>query len=355
MQVSKKKADLIFHVIDQWKRDQTISEQQANQLKDTIFISPINWKFIAKVALYFSLLCILFALGSIVADQWLIDFVVRFFKSSNIGLCIIFSILSVLLYGYGFKRRTLKPDKTITNEFIMLIGAAFTAVAVTYFEKTIGSNSPNLSLILFFIVVIYGAIALSFNSKTLWILAIVTLGIWFGTETSNNSLVNHLFFDLNYPVRFVFFGAAILSICYFWFSIKPTHQFLYITFFCGLLYFFIALYFVSIFGNYHDINLWQTVKQIELIYWAGLSVISCLAAIIAGFKFHYTLLQKFGIIFLFLNLFSRYAEYFWDSIHKAIFFGLLGLFFWLIGYHAEKIWNLNFFNKSNNYKHSKNK
>jgi len=35
-------------------------------------------------------------------------------------------------------------------------------------------------------------------------------------------------------------------------------------------------------------------------------------------------------------------EYFWDATHKAIFFSILAVSFWLIGSKAEKIWNLEF-------------
>jgi hypothetical protein len=36
----------------------------------------------------------------------------------------------------------------------------------------------------------------------------------------------------------------------------------------------------------------------------------------------------------------RFFEYFWDTLHKAIFFAALALSFWLLGTKAEKIWHL---------------
>ena len=48
----------------------------------------------------------------------------------------------------------------------------------------------------------------------------------------------------------------------------------------------------------------------------------------------------FGITFLFLNLYTRFFEHFWDSLHKAVFFALLGVSFWFLGSRAERIWTL---------------
>ena len=52
--------------------------------------------------------------------------------------------------------------------------------------------------------------------------------------------------------------------------------------------------------------------------------------------------RGFGLVFLFINLYTKYFEYFWDASHKAIFFFLLAVSFWLIGSKAEALWNLEF-------------
>lgn len=48
----------------------------------------------------------------------------------------------------------------------------------------------------------------------------------------------------------------------------------------------------------------------------------------------------FGITFLFINLYTRFFEHFWNPLHKAVFFALLGVSFWFIGSRAERIWTL---------------
>jgi len=43
-----------------------------------------------------------------------------------------------------------------------------------------------------------------------------------------------------------------------------------------------------------------------------------------------------ALLFLLLNLYTRYFEYFWDVTNKGIFFTILALSFWLIGKKLEQ-------------------
>ncbi|RYZ67173.1 MAG: DUF2157 domain-containing protein, partial [Proteobacteria bacterium] len=58
-----------------------------------------------------------------------------------------------------------------------------------------------------------------------------------------------------------------------------------------------------------------------------------------GIKIDDGMTKGFGITFLFINLYTRFFELFWDATHKAVIFALLAMSFWLIGSKAEKIWN----------------
>ena len=52
------------------------------------------------------------------------------------------------------------------------------------------------------------------------------------------------------------------------------------------------------------------------------------------------MLRLFGITFLAINLYTRYFEYFWDGLHKVVFFLILAASLALIGRYAEKIWHV---------------
>lgn len=105
-----------------------------------------------------------------------------------------------------------------------------------------------------------------------------------------------------------------------------------------ILYLFIALWIMSIFGNYST-EYWHVTSKADLFYWSFLFGITAIAAIIWGLKTDDSTMRKFGTTFLFINLYTKYFEYFWNVTHKAIFFAILAISFWVIGRYSEKVWN----------------
>jgi hypothetical protein len=108
----------------------------------------------------------------------------------------------------------------------------------------------------------------------------------------------------------------------------------------GFLCFFIALWILSIFGNYGDLASWHEAKQIELFHWALLFGVAAIAALFHGVRADEAMSRGFGLTFLFINLYTRFFEHLWDHLHKAIFFALLAVSFWCLRTRAERIWNL---------------
>jgi len=160
------------------------------------------------------------------------------------------------------------------------------------------------------------------------------------------------FLGMNYPLRFVIFGATLATL-----GIVGEHLFASPgsgafsfkerllsmsaqTRVIGLLNLFVALWIMSIFGNYGDMALWHKVRQYELLHWSLIFGVVAVAAVWYGLKRDDGVLRGFGLTFLFINLYTRFFEYFWDSLHKAVFFTALAVSFWYLGRKAEAIWHI---------------
>lgn len=168
----------------------------------------------------------------------------------------------------------------------------------------------------------------------------MSLGSWFGAETGYISGWGTYYLGMNYPLRFVLFGIILTAGSTAFASWQRREDFLKSTRVMGLLYLFIALWILSIFGNYGDMREWRDVKQIELFQWSILFGIASLAALYHGMRFDDNSTRGFGLTFLFINLYTRFFEHFWESLHKAVFFIILAVSFWYLGTRAETIWNL---------------
>jgi hypothetical protein len=288
---------------------------------------------------------VIIAVGAIIADDFLIDLIKSFFTSSNLALCLLFSALAVVFYFTGLKRRQKKPEKIFSNEAIIFIGVLSTAVSVVYLGKALDSGSGHFSLLILLSTLVYGVLGIWFPSKLVWLFALLSLGGWFGTETGYVSGWGAYFFGMNYPLRFVLFGIILVGVSFAFRLNSKLEEFQKITYKMGLLYLFLALWILSIFGNYGDISGWYDVKQIELIHWGVIFGMAAIGAIVYGLKQDDRPSRSFGITFLFINLYTKFFEFFWDELHKAVFFIILSVSFWLIVSKSEKIWNLEFIKK----------
>ena len=337
MKVARKKAKIITAAIREWEGNSQLSPEESQKLLQSIEVIPFDWRRLAKYSFWIAIICIVIAVQSLLVD--LEEIFAFIWKRPLIGVffCI---LLAVAFFSWGLQRRARHPGKIFSNEAIFFLGVLAVAAAITFLGKAIGSGSRHFSLLILFATFVYAALGLWLPSRLVWWFALVSLGSWFGTETGYVSGWGAYWLGMNYPIRFVLFGLAVLGLSFGLKNFPRCADFITVTYVMGLLYLFVALWILSIFGNYGEMATWSKAGMFELFYWSLLFGAAALIAIFLGLKYDDTLARGFGITFLFINLYTKYFEYFWDNLHKAIFFGILGISFWYLGSRAEKIWLL---------------
>lgn len=341
MQVNKKQAEFLFTSINQWKTQGYITQDQAAQISESLQVQSFDWRKLAKYSFWIALICIVTAISSVIADRMLMELIEKIFNAPYELKCLFFIIVAGVLFGYGVKRRTKFPEKFYSNEAFLFLGVLSTAASIYQLGRWLDTGSGHFSLLLLLSFVVYGVLGWTLQSNLIWLFSLLSLGSWMGAETGYASGWGAYYLGMNYPLRFVLFGGVLTSLAFF--IEKPAKfNFLYrTTLVMGMLYLFIALWLLSIFGNYGDMSSWHRAKQYELFHWSLLFGIMAFGAIIHGLKMENGITKGFGITFLFINLYTRFFEYFWEATHKAIFFAILGFSFWFLGSKAEKIWHLN--------------
>lgn len=345
MKLNKKQGEFLHETIDQWEANGTVSPEVADKLRDSYTVRAFDYKMLAMYSFWTAIICGIIAFGSLVADEWLIGFIENLFSSSNIGLCITFALAAAGVYYAGLSRRASRPEKVFSTETIFLAGILLTAASIGYLGKALDTGSGHFSILFLISSVVYAVLGLWFPSQLVWIFSIVSFGAWFGTETGYASGWGMYYLGMNYPLRFVLFGAILVAASFLVKNHPRFSNFYKPTYVLGLLYLFIALWILSIFGNYGDMNEWYDTRQIELFHWGLLFALAAAGAIYYGLKQDDRTSRSFGITFLFINLYTKYFEFFWDVSHKAVFFLILAASFWFVGTRAEKIWNLEFLHK----------
>lgn len=340
MKLPRKQAAFLREAIEQWKHDGLLADAQAAQLAGTIVVQIFDWRRLAKYSFWIALISIVSSVSAALSDQFLIDLLEQLFDAPAAAKCVGFALMAAGLYWWGVRRREQDPAQVYRNEAILFLGVLATAGAIYQLGMALDTGSRHFSILLLLSFLIYGILGVAVESNLIWVFALASLGGWMGTETGYVSGWGAYYLGMNYPLRFVLFGG-VLTGCALAFETHPMGQrFFRSTLTMGLLYLFIALWIMSIFGNYGDMEAWERAKQIELFHWSILFGLVACGAIYHGLKYDNGITKGFGLTFLFINLYTRFFELFWNSMHKAIFFALLGLSFWYLGTKAEKIWNL---------------
>ncbi len=345
MKIDKKEAELIEKLIHHWEKDQLIEPQKANQLRENYRTlvhdnRTFDWQNLAFIAFFFAITCLVLAVVLLLVDKWLMQLLNTLLDTSDLLKAFLFALLAVPLYWLALRRRRKHPEKVYSNEALFLFGAITVAFSLVYLGMYFNNGSGYFPMVILLTAISYGIIGIAMASKLTWIFCLLTLAVWFGTETGYRSGWEPYFLHMNYPLRFVLFGLVLLFAGkWFWHKTR-LQEFSEITYITGLLGLFLALWLLSIFGNYGELDAWYQVSRISLIYWSILFGVGSALAIMYGLKYHDERTKDIGVAFLLLNLYTRYFEFFWDSLHKVIFFTILAVSFWLIGKQAENLWNI---------------
>lgn len=340
MKVSKKESKILKRAIAHWQQVKLLDDGLASALGQDVEVASFDWGRLAKYSFWVSIACLLIAIAAVLADKYLIELFHRIFEAPYSVKCVALVGLSIAIFWIGVRFRAKHPERIFSNEAVFFFGVLTIAGAVYQFGRAIDTGSGHFSLLILLSCVIYAVLGFILNSNLIWLFSLVSLGGWLGAETGYESGWGAYYLGMNYPLRFTLFGGVLTALGLVLEDQVQFERFCRTTLVMGLLYLFISLWILSIFGNYGEMDTWYRVRQIELFHWSLLFAIAAGAAIYHGLRCDNGITKGFGLTFLFINLYTRYFEYFWNTADKAIFFGILGISFWALGRKAEKIWNL---------------
>ncbi|WP_026896837.1 DUF2157 domain-containing protein [Daejeonella oryzae] len=345
LNLDKEESEFLDSTIKKWESDGLLDTETASKLRSSYTVKGFDWRRLAQYSFWVALVCGIISIASLIIDDTVIKWLSQLYDTPDILISLISGGLAALLFYLGNKKKKKFPERVFSNEAVIFLGVLFTASCIAFLGKTFDTGAGHFSILFLLSVFVYGLLAHRFNSRLIWAFSLISLGSWFGTETGYQTDWSYYFLGMNYPLRFVLFGILLVAFSFIMQKINRLNYFREFTYIIGLMYLFISLWLLSIFGNFGTIEDWFKVKQIELFYWGIISTAIAAVATVYGLRKNDFIAREFGITFLLINIYTRYFEYLWDVTYKAIFFTILGLSFWLIGRKAEKIWNLEFLKK----------
>jgi hypothetical protein len=338
MKMNKLQKSFLDKVIDGWEKAEVIDSDLAGKLKEFDTVQTMDWAKVAKFSFWLAIASIIIALGALFADKWIISLITYFFEAPNIVLCIFFAALAAITLFLSLKFEKRNPDKSFSIGFVQILGAVFLGFAFVYLLKIYDNNPFKITCILGLSTLSYAGLGFTFRSVPLWLLALISLVFCYISFTYEWTRLGNYFLGMNFPLRITVLAALLYGATLLFKNNKTLEPFIPVSHWFSILLLFFFLWILSISGNVPDYSYWEKTKQISRIFYGILAMIICLITVYHGFKNQDNKLQIIGFLFFLLNMYTRYFEYFWNSLHKALFFSLMGVSFWFIGTRAEKYW-----------------
>jgi hypothetical protein len=340
LSLPRRKAEVLHQSLDHWREAGLLSAADAARLGGDIRVLPFDWRRLARYAFWVAMACLVTAFVSVFADARIVEWIKRLFSFGPAQRCLGLAVLASGLFGYAVFRLRRRPLTGFRNEAILFLGVLATAGSVANLGLWLDTGSGRYDLLLLVACAVYAAVALAARSVLVWVFAVLSFGGWMGAHTGYASGWGSYYLGMNWPLRFVLLGGVLIALAQA-FRRLPHLVFLErSTQSLGLLYLFVSLWLLSIFGDYGNADSWRRVKQIELLHWSLLFAAAAGAAIWLGLRRDDAMLRGYGLVFLGINLYTRFFEMFWDSLHKGAFFAVLGVSLWLLGRRAETLWRL---------------
>jgi uncharacterized membrane protein len=341
MEVNDEKARLLNQAIEDWLEKGLIDEDTASSLKKTFTVRRFDWRQLTVYAFIIAVICAVLSVIVLLADKPLREWMQRLTNLTDTGISELLTIAAVLIFWHSKRRFKKHPSTPFSNHSFLLLGCFFSIAAISFWAKTFHIFQHNYFAIFLLAAVLYFFLSVRFEASVLWVLAILMIAVAYASWSAFYSDTDN-FFGMNYPIRFLPFGILLLLA-----SSPVKNHWRFRLFYpahlvTALLFFYVSLWLITIFGNYNSLERWNEVRQVHFLPWDVLLLLVSAVGMYSGLKRNDLITGNISLIFFILNLLSRYFEYFWEPLHKSVFFLLLALIFWFIGSRAEKLWNLRF-------------
>jgi len=327
MQVGRNDWKVIQRAVDEWEQEGKLTTDKAKELRESVAFEATEKQQLANYFFFIALFCGLLAFGAIFIDDKLLERFKRYFSLSDIIIVALTAAIAIVWFWYVRRKR--QKLSYVSYELNMIPGALAAITSLVYICKEI-NVSTDYAYFLGGASVLFVWLSVWFRSQSLWVVAVMAAMGWYGYYTEQHA-VNNLFLDMNYALRFTAFGGIVLLIAAAQTRIKALRFTVRITLVAGLIILLTGLWGASVYGNYGNIYEWEKIKQIHvLVYGIIFGIISAIV-FYCGIRYKDNMVRDMGIIFLLLNLYSRYFEFFWDTMNKGIFFLVLAVTFGFIG------------------------
>ena len=125
MKVARSRAKILKSAIEEWMRQEVITRDEGARLLQSYEVVPFDWNRATKYSFWIALICIVIAVGSVLADEALMKLLARIFKAPAVVKSLFFAAVAFAFYYWGLRRKRRRPEKIFSTESHSLFGGPF--------------------------------------------------------------------------------------------------------------------------------------------------------------------------------------------------------------------------------------
>ncbi|HZS46980.1 MAG TPA: DUF2157 domain-containing protein [Blastocatellia bacterium] len=332
--MSSQRNIIILEELDRWRQENVIDDELYQQLRQRYTTPGIDFATIIKWILVF---------GAIVLGGGIALLFFDVFKNIPDVLIVVMLTAVTAAFYYGGHRLAARHRRSLvySGKALVFVGTITTVVDLIWAGRVFGLAGNHWSLMVAVAAATYFVVGYLLQDLLVLVFGVIATLIWLGTETGYLSGWGTYWLGMNYPLRFVFFGLLFLPIG--WFhnqranrtgaEIERYYSRIYVS--IGLLCTLVSLWLTSIVGDSPDPDQFHASDPLTRFFF--IFFFTAVAAIIIyyGIKLHDRMLLGYGVVFLCIDVYTRFFEHFWNTLSKSLFFIALGALSLGIGIFLE--------------------
>lgn len=317
----------ILKELKKWNKDNIVTDEQFEILSKKYKYDYIDWQTIIRAIMI---------TGIIMVSIGFISFIsIYIFSLYFIAFLFTALFLSGFIIDEVFKRKEIYLPKT--SSAIIAVSSIFLSADIFTISYIITHNKDNFLFLSLISIIIFFIIAYIKRNYAVLSIAVIGLITWYGFEGFD--IIPEMTLNINNYIRFISMSMLIFLIGITDINKRlgeKYYRFSMIYYTIGLLYINIIFAIMSIYGNNTYPIIFKDKSLILLIY-SILFLLFDIITLIIGYKLKISLVVKYSIFFIILNMYIRYFEYFYLKMNIWIFFIILGMTTIFIGVIIERI------------------
>jgi uncharacterized membrane protein len=307
---AEKSNALVRRELDTLFRERLIDESTHAQIAARYSIEKWNWHSLSRWFLIFG--AITFAAGIAIASR---DWFVFTLEKLAVGLAIL-----VIAMFFGARKLLQRSPPLPWSARALELTGGLTIIGLTFTLGAIYSTgSGNWPALLAIDLAILLALSYSLHNILLLVLSSVVFFCWFGGFTGYSSGWHAYWFGMNYPLRFLIAATGIVAMGVMhlraeanWLAKHTGFAKVWIS--AGLYFAEMALWLLSLFGNFNLDGDWSRANTSELfafnVLWIGLNV----ALMLLGNRRQARMLTGYGATFLIIQIYTLFFAHLADDL-----------------------------------------